>query len=226
MIMTMNAKSCLKQERSPTTPKKKVAFNQIQMCEHCCILGDNPTPLGIPITIEWKSQSITLLDVEKYELSRNDYENRRRTKSQLKLSPQRRTELAMLGGSHVDDIVKTFSTPPPRKKARQTTRRSHQKSQYELLRQGMDNPSSLKEALFTIDGSNSGMAKRRKPRGGANAPNSTNNNKRPPAPSTTTSNHKDLNVSSLLGGASSYAAAEPPHPVAPPVTGCATTAAA
>lgn len=126
-------RSCLKNEgNSRSGPTKKVWFDQIHVREYPIILGDNPSTVeGAPITIGWKPQHEMTLEIEYFELyrpkrRRSAYVSNsvgsykkfpyqggiscgggRELSSPLKLSPKRRVELAVAGGSSLRKIGKT-----------------------------------------------------------------------------------------------------------------------
>ena len=73
-IFATPIKSCMKQTRTQTTPKKKkkkVAFDSLDMHEHAVILGDNPSvSSGPPLSISWEAQASLHLSLDAYEASR------------------------------------------------------------------------------------------------------------------------------------------------------------
>jgi hypothetical protein len=103
-FISKSIKSCLKKEGSVLVQPKKVWFNQIIVLEFPIILGDNPTPIdGIPITIGWEPQKMSMMDIHSFELSRPAP----RTRAQLRLSAVRRVEMVLLGGCSEWDIGNT-----------------------------------------------------------------------------------------------------------------------
>ena len=56
--------------------KKGVRFSTVTIHEHPRIVGDNPGGLsGPPVSIDWKAISMTLIDIDKYEMVRTADEN-------------------------------------------------------------------------------------------------------------------------------------------------------
>ena len=86
-------KSALKQANNgeESNNKVKVYFGDVHIREFPLILGDNPMPVGAPLTLDWTPVDETVLDLDFYEFTRD----RRRPKRKLKI-PASERELYLL----------------------------------------------------------------------------------------------------------------------------------
>jgi hypothetical protein len=139
-------RSCLKKEEEGPGPMKKVCFDLIQVREMPIILGDNPAVSdGVPITIGWKFQKETTVEVDYFEL----YRPHRKKKEKLHLSNKKRVELALAGGS---DLHKIGQARMEVEKIQKLRLKAGQKNNWELLREGLDRrlyPSKAPVVKFT-----------------------------------------------------------------------------
>jgi hypothetical protein len=127
-------KSCLiKKEQEGYGPiNKKVWFRLIQVREMPIILGDNPAVSdGVPITIDWKFQKESSVELDEFEFFRPE----RRRREHLQLSTKKRFELALAGGSDLSEIAKARIEVEKIQKLRV---KAGQKNNWETLREGME----------------------------------------------------------------------------------------
>lgn len=62
---------------SPSTPRKSVTFQNIEIREYETMLGDHPCSVGLPLTIEWSPVRLHILSVDEYESAFEDGGKRR-----------------------------------------------------------------------------------------------------------------------------------------------------
>jgi hypothetical protein len=88
---------------SAPAPQKTVTFDKIVVIEFPMELGDNPAcSIGVPVQIGWHAQDATTHNLEVFDVLR---EQKRRTRKELKLSSQRRTQILFQLGYSLEDIA-------------------------------------------------------------------------------------------------------------------------
>lgn len=81
-----------------------VTFSEVRIREYPMLLGDNPggSLVGPPVTIGWRYIPFASIDIEKYEMARNDH---RRKTEELRMSPDFRFTLLKKTGYGLGDIL-------------------------------------------------------------------------------------------------------------------------
>jgi hypothetical protein len=79
----------------------RLSFASIEIREFSRVLGDNPSAIGPPISIEWEHHFEAIIDLEEYEKTRPA----RRKCSHLRMGPQYRKDLLKESLGYTDDEI-------------------------------------------------------------------------------------------------------------------------
>ena len=96
--------------------RRQVSFNQVEIVELPYTIGDGPAN-GTPVTVQWEAQDRTAFRLDFFE----QYRPKRRSQSQLRLSPESRSQKLLRSGHTWEEICEGANNAAQLRKERTTS---------------------------------------------------------------------------------------------------------